>query len=46
MANKPLPATQARGRETLKRLLTAAAEILDEQGLEGATIPRIEARAV
>ena len=45
MANKPLPAKQARSRETLKRLLTAAAQILDEKGLEGATIPRIAARA-
>jgi AcrR family transcriptional regulator len=45
MANKPLPAKQARSRETLKRLLTAAAKILDEEGLKGATIPRIAAGA-
>jgi AcrR family transcriptional regulator len=45
MANKPLPAKQARSRETLKHLLRAAAQILDEKGLEGATIPRIAARA-
>jgi AcrR family transcriptional regulator len=45
MANKPLPAKQARSRETLKRLVTAAAKILDEKGLKGATIPRIAARA-
>ena len=45
MANKPLPAKQARSRETLKHLLTATAQILDEKGLEGATIPRIAARA-
>lgn len=45
MANKPLPAKQARSRQTLKQLLTATAQILDEKGLEGATIPRIAARA-
>lgn len=45
MANKPLPAKQARSRETLKQLLRATAQILDEKGLEGATIPRIAARA-
>lgn len=36
---------QARSRESLKRLLRAAAAALDEMGLEGATIPRIAARA-
>jgi AcrR family transcriptional regulator len=40
-----LPARQARSRETLERLLHAATEILDKDGLEGATIPRIAARA-
>jgi AcrR family transcriptional regulator len=45
MPSKPLAARQARSRETLKRLLSAAAEILDEKGLEAATIPRIAARA-
>ena len=45
MANQPLPAKQARSRQTLKHLLMATAQILDEQGLEGATIPRIAARA-
>lgn len=45
MANKPLPAKQARSRETLKRLLGAAAKVLDEKGLKGATIPRIAASA-
>jgi AcrR family transcriptional regulator len=45
MANKPLPAKQARSRQTLKQLLTATAQILEEKGLEGATIPRIAARA-
>jgi len=36
---------QTRSRETLKRLLQAAAEILEDKGLEGATIPQIAARA-
>jgi AcrR family transcriptional regulator len=45
MANQPLPVKQERSRETLKRLLKATAQILDEKGLEGATIPRIAARA-
>lgn len=36
---------QDRSRETLKRLLRAAAEILESKGLEGATIPHIAARA-
>jgi len=36
---------QARSRESLKRLLRAAAAVLDEVGLEGATIPHIAARA-
>jgi AcrR family transcriptional regulator len=40
-----LPAHQARSRESLQRLLKATVEILDEDGLEGTTIPRIAARA-
>jgi AcrR family transcriptional regulator len=40
-----LPARQARSRESLKRLLNATIEVLDKDGLEGATIPRIAARA-
>ena len=40
-----LPAHQARSRESLARLLKAAIEILDKDGAEGATIPRIAARA-
>jgi AcrR family transcriptional regulator len=40
-----LPARQARSRETLARLLRATVEVLDTEGLEGATIPRIAARA-
>ncbi len=45
MAKTVLPAHQARSRESLARLLKAAAEILNKDGLEGATIPRIAARA-
>jgi AcrR family transcriptional regulator len=40
-----LPAHQARSRESLQRLLNATIEVLDKEGLEGATIPRIAARA-
>jgi AcrR family transcriptional regulator len=36
---------QNRSRETLKRLLRAATEILETKGLEAATIPQIAARA-
>ena len=42
---KMLAPQQARSRESLARLLKATAEILQEMGLEGATIPRIAARA-
>ena len=45
MAKTVLPAHQARSRESLARLLKAAAEILNKDGLEGATIPRIAAHA-
>jgi AcrR family transcriptional regulator len=45
MPKTTLPAHQARSRESLVRLLKAAAEILNKDGLEGATIPRIAARA-
>jgi AcrR family transcriptional regulator len=40
-----LPAHQARSRESLKRLLKAAIEVLNKDGLEGATIPRIATQA-
>ena len=40
-----LPAKQARSRATLERLLKATTEILEEGGLEAATLPRIAARA-
>src|SRR5215813_8499872 len=45
MAKKPFMAKQTRSRESLQRLLKAAAEVLTEGGLEGATIPCIAARA-
>ena len=45
MPKTVLPAHQARSRESLARLLKAAAEVLNKEGLEGATIPRIAARA-
>lgn len=40
-----LPVHQARSRESLARLLKATIEVLDKDGIEGATIPRIAARA-
>jgi AcrR family transcriptional regulator len=45
MPKTVLPAHQARSRKTLARLLQAAAEVLNKDGLERATIPRIAARA-
>jgi len=45
MPKTVLPAHQARSRESLARLLKATAEVLNQGGLEGATIPRIAARA-
>ncbi|HZS45238.1 MAG TPA: TetR/AcrR family transcriptional regulator [Blastocatellia bacterium] len=45
MSAKILAAKQTRSKESLNRLLKAAAEIMAENGLEGATIPRIAARA-
>jgi AcrR family transcriptional regulator len=46
MARKtPLPAHQERSRESLERLLLAAQEILEKDGLDKATIPRIAKRA-
>lgn len=45
MPKTVLPAHQARSRESLKRLLKAAVEVLNTDGLERATIPRIAARA-
>ncbi|MGA2420326.1 MAG: TetR/AcrR family transcriptional regulator [Candidatus Acidiferrum sp.] len=40
-----LPARQERSRRSLERLLRAAVEVLDEHGLDGATIPRIAKQA-
>src|SRR5271157_947499 len=45
MPKTVLPAHQDRSRKSLARLLKAAAEVLNQDGLEGATIPRIAARA-
>jgi len=45
MPENVLPARQERSRKTLARLLQAAVETLNKEGLEGATIPRIAARA-
>jgi len=45
MPKTVLPARQARSRESLARLLKATAEVLNKDGLEGATIPRIATRA-
>lgn len=45
MAEKTLAPQQARSRESLRKLLKAAAEVLGQHGLEGATIPRIAQHA-
>jgi AcrR family transcriptional regulator len=45
MAAKTLAPQQARSRESLRKLLKAAAEVLGQQGLEGTTIPRIAQHA-
>src|SRR5271155_6262230 len=36
---------QERSRESLRKLMKAAAEVLGQHGVEGATIPRIAAHA-
>jgi AcrR family transcriptional regulator len=41
MAKKTLVPRQARSRESTRKLLKAAAEVLGQHGVEGATIPRI-----
>lgn len=41
MARKTLVPRQARSRESTRKLLKAAAEVLGQHGVEGATIPRI-----
>ena len=45
MAEKTLAPQQARSRESLRKLLKAASEVLGQHGLEGATIPRIAQHA-
>ena len=45
MSKAVLPAHQDRSRKSLERLLKAAGEVLNKEGLEGATIPAIAARA-
>jgi len=45
MPKKSLAPKQARSRASLGRLMTAAREILNEKGIEGATVPRVAARA-
>jgi len=42
---KTLEPQQARSRESLRKLLQAAAEVMGQHGLEGATIPRIARHA-
>ena len=42
---KTLAPQQARSRESLRKLLKAAAEVLGQHGVEGTTIPRIAAHA-
>ena len=45
MTREDLAPRQERSRQTLARLLAAAIEVLDRDGLDGATIPRIAATA-
>jgi AcrR family transcriptional regulator len=45
MAKKTLAPQQARSRESMRKLLKAAAEVLGQHGLKGATIPRIARHA-
>lgn len=45
MADKTLVPQQARSRESMRKLLKSAAEVLGQHGLEGATIPRIAQHA-
>jgi hypothetical protein len=41
MRKRTLEPQQARSRESMRKLLMAAAEMLGQHGFEGATIPRI-----
>jgi AcrR family transcriptional regulator len=45
MVRKTLAPQQARSRESTRKLLKAAAEVLGQHGVEGATIPRIAEHA-
>ena len=45
MTSKTLAPQQARSRESLRKLLKAAAEVLGQHGVEGTTIPRIAQHA-
>jgi AcrR family transcriptional regulator len=45
MHTKTLEPQQARSRESLRKLLKAAAEVMGQHGVEGATIPRIARHA-
>ena len=45
MPKKTLAPKQARSRETHDRLMRATRELLNESGIEGATVPRVAARA-
>ena len=45
MPKKALAPQQARSRESTRKLLKAAAEVLGQHGVEGATIPRIAEHA-
>ncbi|HEX4681826.1 MAG TPA: helix-turn-helix domain-containing protein, partial [Gemmatimonadaceae bacterium] len=44
-AKKTLQPQQERSRESERKLLKAAAEVLGQHGVEGATIPRIARHA-
>src|SRR5436190_11818906 len=45
MAKKTLEPQQARSRESTRKLLKAAAEVLGQHGVDGTTIPRIAEHA-
>ncbi|HKW45294.1 MAG TPA: TetR/AcrR family transcriptional regulator [Candidatus Eremiobacteraceae bacterium] len=45
MPKKTLAPKQARSRETYARLMRATRELLNDKGIEGATVPRVAARA-
>src|SRR5947208_15622919 len=45
MAKKTLEPQQARSRESTRKLLKAAAEVLGQHGLEGTTMPRVAQHA-